>query len=487
MATHIPAVTPDLKNEPFTEISGKARAFPKIVIKLIALLLDYVCILFGTFVGLFCYKLYHGVLWPGTENLLFALTIQYWLIFVFLARAYRLYHQSHALLQIRNTAHVLRISCYCLIALAAVIYIGKLTVPRSILCVGWVATIFLLLAQKHISHWVFVRIVAAQRPQRRVLILGTNRDARRVFSSLHHSPDLGMVPVAFVDEVNDEGPQAIYSHGYVHRYHAPVIYQLLSAEFCRKMNVSEIFIAESKTSQQRVSELAALAIENDLKLSFVGLAQPIRIEQQGSMRTLDGLLIMSYSGMKLEWRLYEALKRGFDIVIAALLLLLTAPGWLFIAIWIKNTSEGPAFFRQRRIGHHGKSFDMLKFRTMYVDAPKYTASPADSNDPRITSAGKILRKMSLDELPQIINVLKGDMSLVGPRPEMPYIVEKYDHIERQRLNVPQGITGIWQLSADRRYAIHESLEYDLYYMEHRGFFLDMAILMHTAVFAMKGA
>jgi lipopolysaccharide/colanic/teichoic acid biosynthesis glycosyltransferase len=124
---------------------------------------------------------------------------------------------------------------------------------------------------------------------------------------------------------------------------------------------------------------------------------------------------------------------------------------------------------------------------MYVDAPKYSASPADSFDPRITSAGKILRKTSLDELPQILNVLKGDMSLVGPRPEMPYNVDTYGFAERQRLNVPQGITGLWQLSADRRYAIHESLEYDLYYIENRGFFLDMAIVMHTALFAMKGA
>jgi lipopolysaccharide/colanic/teichoic acid biosynthesis glycosyltransferase len=97
-----------------------------------------------------------------------------------------------------------------------------------------------------------------------------------------------------------------------------------------------------------------------------------------------------------------------------------------------------------------------------------------------------MRKTSLDELPQLWNVICGDMSLVGPRPEMPYIVEGYAALESMRLSVPQGLTGIWQLSADRRYAIHESIEYDLYYVENRGFFIDLAILAHTVLFAMKG-
>ncbi len=129
---------------------------------------------------------------------------------------------------------------------------------------------------------------------------------------------------------------------------------------------------------------------------------------------------------------------------------------------------------------------MFKFRTMYADAPKYDRSPEGSDDNRITPAGRFLRKASLDELPQLFNVLRGDMSLVGPRPEMPYVTEGYNLIERRRLVVPQGLTGFWQLSADRKYSIHESLEYDLYYIENRGFFLDLAILLHTALFAMKG-
>jgi lipopolysaccharide/colanic/teichoic acid biosynthesis glycosyltransferase len=129
---------------------------------------------------------------------------------------------------------------------------------------------------------------------------------------------------------------------------------------------------------------------------------------------------------------------------------------------------------------------MYKFRSMYTTAPKYGRSPENSRDPRITLAGRFLRKTSLDELPQLLNVLEGDMALVGPRPEMPYIVDQYTPYEAQRLSVLPGITGFWQLSADRKFVIHESLEYDLYYIEHRGVFLDLAVMLHTLIFAMKG-
>jgi lipopolysaccharide/colanic/teichoic acid biosynthesis glycosyltransferase len=129
---------------------------------------------------------------------------------------------------------------------------------------------------------------------------------------------------------------------------------------------------------------------------------------------------------------------------------------------------------------------MYKFRTMHVGTNAYEYSPADVTDPRITRVGRFLRRSSLDELPQLLNVVRGEMSLVGPRPEMPFIVEQYEPVHRQRLVVKPGITGLWQLSADRAYRIHENLEYDLYYIRHRNFFMDVAVLLHTLVFAARG-
>ena len=129
---------------------------------------------------------------------------------------------------------------------------------------------------------------------------------------------------------------------------------------------------------------------------------------------------------------------------------------------------------------------MFKFRTMCTDAPTYAYSPKESEDVRITRLGRLLRRTSLDELPQLLNVLLGNMSLVGPRPEMAFIVETYTERHSQRLHVKPGITGLWQLSGDRNYLIHENIEYDLYYIKHRNFFMDIAILLHTSIFAMRG-
>jgi lipopolysaccharide/colanic/teichoic acid biosynthesis glycosyltransferase len=183
---------------------------------------------------------------------------------------------------------------------------------------------------------------------------------------------------------------------------------------------------------------------------------------------------------------YRMTKRFLDIVCSALLIVLSAPMWALLAIMIRMESKGPIFFSQTRVGQHGKPFEILKFRSMKVDSPKYARSPDEHSDPRITRVGRFLRKTSMDEVPQLINVLRGDMSLVGPRPEMPFITEAYGPWEATRLAVPQGITGFWQLSADRRYAIHQSIEYDLYYIQNRTVILDIAVLLHTLVFAAKG-
>jgi lipopolysaccharide/colanic/teichoic acid biosynthesis glycosyltransferase len=146
-------------------------------------------------------------------------------------------------------------------------------------------------------------------------------------------------------------------------------------------------------------------------------------------------------------------------------------------------SPGPALFVQKRVGRHGRLFDIYKFRSMYTSASRYDFSPTTSFDPRITRLGRFLRRTCLDELPQLINVLTGTMSLVGPRPEMPFIVRNYNSRQRKRLQVTPGITGMWQLSADRALPIHENVEYDLYYIRNRTFFMDIAILVHTALFA----
>lgn len=198
-------------------------------------------------------------------------------------------------------------------------------------------------------------------------------------------------------------------------------------------------------------------------------------------------------------------KRLFDIVAGSLLLILSLPAFLGISLAIWLDSSGPIIIRQVRIGRNrrngavrriardqrngdlrGKPFEIYKFRTMRQGADLYAVKPQGICDPRVTRLGGILRRSGLDELPQLFNVIKGEMSLVGPRPEMPFIVRAYynDHHAR-RLQVKPGITGIWQLYGSRKKHIHEEIDLDLAYIENFSLWLDIKLLFKTLKFALQ--
>jgi lipopolysaccharide/colanic/teichoic acid biosynthesis glycosyltransferase len=184
---------------------------------------------------------------------------------------------------------------------------------------------------------------------------------------------------------------------------------------------------------------------------------------------------------------YAAAKRFCDMAGSLALLTLLSPVFAIIAILIKLDSQGPIFFRQLRIGKDGEEFLIWKFRSMRANAPRYAPSPTSNLDSRLTRIGRLIRRISFDELPQLINVLKGEMSLVGPRPEMPFIVDGYSSFERERLAVKPGITGLWQVSPARAHPIHENLQYDLHYIRHQNLMLDAAILLRTIAAVIHGA
>jgi lipopolysaccharide/colanic/teichoic acid biosynthesis glycosyltransferase len=179
-------------------------------------------------------------------------------------------------------------------------------------------------------------------------------------------------------------------------------------------------------------------------------------------------------------------KELMDLAGSLLLITILAPFFLLAAVMIKFDSEGPVLFRQKRIGKDGDPFYIWKFRSMRADVPPYSRSPASYRDTRLTRVGRILRRLSIDELPQLVNVVKGEMSLVGPRPEMPFIVETYGPLERQRLCVKPGITGLWQISPARAMPIHHNLQYDLFYIRNRTLLLDCAILLRTVTAVVRG-
>lgn len=189
------------------------------------------------------------------------------------------------------------------------------------------------------------------------------------------------------------------------------------------------------------------------------------------------------------------IKRVFDIVISALGLIVLALPMVLISLLIKRDSEGPVFFRQIRVGKNQVPFEILKFRTMVVDAPKLGREITVGEDPRITKTGRILRKTKLDELPQLINVLKGDMSFVGPRPEVPRYVELYDDRQRQILSIRPGITDLASIeyrdeatvlaaaeNPDQVYIeeiMPHKLDLNLKYMKNMGIFYDIKLILKT--------
>jgi lipopolysaccharide/colanic/teichoic acid biosynthesis glycosyltransferase len=180
-------------------------------------------------------------------------------------------------------------------------------------------------------------------------------------------------------------------------------------------------------------------------------------------------------------------KRALDVVGASAALVLLGPLLAIAALAVKLEDGGPAFFRQRRVGLHGSEFELLKLRTMIVGAELQGAGHAvDRDDARITRVGRVLRRLSIDELPQLWNVVRGDMSLVGPRPTLAYQVSRYSPRQRRRLDVKPGITGWAQVNGRAALPWDERIELDLWYVEHRSVWLDVKILARTPLALFSG-
>ena len=196
-------------------------------------------------------------------------------------------------------------------------------------------------------------------------------------------------------------------------------------------------------------------------------------------------------------------KRFLDLIIGILLLVLVSPLWLVIVLWVKFDSPGKAIFCQQRVGLKGELFTIFKFRTMVSNADTVMKEKIEQlkkagkfepdnfifqekDDPRITRSGRFLRKTSLDELPQLLNILNGTMSLVGPRPEVPEIVEQYTPEQRQRLNMPPGVTGLAQINGRSELTLTETLNYDIEYVHNWSFGYDLKILWKTFFLVLAG-
>lgn len=382
---------------------------------------------------------------------------------------------------------VLTSSLWLFGAIAIISYVFGLDTARGYVAVAFPLGVVSLLVARWVLRSLLVRARAEGLHLRRVLVLGAPSTARHLSRQLAGSPGAGYVAAA----AYLPGFPGVELRGIGH--HVPVLgytddlSAILSA--VKQSGVDTVAISGSALAPEDLRrlgwELAARNVGMIMAPALTDVAGP-RIH----MQPLGGLPLIHVTTPKLEGG-KAVLKRGMDIAASLLLLAILGIPMLVVAAAVKLDDPGPALFRQTRIGRAGISFKMLKFRSMVVDAESRLTELREwnegagllfkmKNDPRITRIGGFLRRFSIDELPQLINVLRGDMSLVGPRPPLPSEVAGYDDFAHRRLLVKPGITGLWQVSGRSDLSWEDTIRLDLSYVENWSLIQDVVILLRTA-------
>ena len=334
------------------------------------------------------------------------------------------------------------------------------------------------------------------------LIVGRGAEAALCIREMRARPEIGYRVIGIVDNERADVRGGASFEG------VPVIGTLETLpEAIRESRANEVIISDPNVPGEKLFDVMIQTgrrrgVEFRIAPTLLNcLPSKTEIDQVGSLPMVTLFRSPLSSGARI-------VKRTSDLLIAAAALTVLAPLWLLIALLIKLDSRGPIFYKQERVGMDGRILLFYKFRSMHVGADDathreyqraYISGRADSNlgddkrpvfklrsDARITRVGKLLRKTSLDELPQLFNVLRGDMSVVGPRPPIPYEVENYQVWHRKRLDMKPGITGLWQVSGRNRLPFDEMVRMDLYYIENWSLLLDIKIILQTLPVMWRG-
>lgn len=392
---------------------------------------------------------------------------------------------------------ITEVSSVSVAVLASILMVlGMFYLTQTALLINSIALIAGTALVAHLSwrtvvyFWSYYQTIRSILAPRRVLIIGANKSGRDLEATINKFP---LPTTRVVGYLDNDLTQSKTGAAIIGSLNANIF------EIIRDYNVDEIIL----TTTRQVERENSSAIVN---LQYAPV--PVRLipdymklnaytSNADSLEQLP-LIRLRQPAMAAHNRLF---KRAMDIMVASIGLLVTLPFFSTIAFLVWLNDKGPIFFKQERYGENGKIFHMLKFRSMVVNAPDLVDEVAITDDdgktiykrkhdPRVTAIGRIIRKTSLDELPQLLNIIRGDMSIVGPRPEVRSIVEKeYEPWQFERMRVPQGLTGWWQINGRGETQCYQATDQDIYYVQNHSIWLDIKIVLMTipALLKAKGA
>ena len=398
------------------------------------------------------------------------------IIYIISIYNYNGYKENIEFSQLNQISALLKSSILTIVIAILALFIFSFNIPEFLSLSSRLAFVLSLLIIPIILRQLFGTLFKDKKVKENIIIYGAGEIGMAFSKSIQNKSNHRFNLLGFIDDQNKDK---------LNMLGAPVLGHANDIEsICNSNDIDRIIVAIRNVSEEKLIVLEQKAVDLNVKINYLPHIESF-VGSSGKLKEFSGLPLITRNVQPNSF-FYSTGKRIVDIASAGIGILVTSPFWLIIPLLIKKEDDGPALFLQERVGLNGKKFKIYKFRSMKIDTPKYANCPTGQNDPRVTKIGKWLRKTSIDELPQLLNIIKGDMSLVGPRPEMPFIVDDYNVIERKRLLVKPGLTGLWQVSPYRDSEINHNLEYDFYYIENQSFILDFVILVMTVYFVIRG-
>jgi exopolysaccharide biosynthesis polyprenyl glycosylphosphotransferase len=369
---------------------------------------------------------------------------------------------------------------------AGIFYLFFREFSRWLFVFFFVSNLILLLGWRIIARIIWRMIRSPSSEDKRVLIVGAGELGQRVGQMVREYSWTGLALIGYLDDAPDsQSRKNVTWLGKVYDIRQVV----------QEHSISDVVVALPQSAFGMVNDLVRIMHDLPLLVRVVPDYYSLSL-YQATVEDFAGIPMINLRDPALN-DVQRLIKRVFDIFVGSIAAMIILPLLGIVSLAIKIDNPGPVLFRQKRVGENGRLFDMYKFRSMVVGAENMQDDVTElnergeiiykkANDPRITRVGRIIRRTSLDELPQLFNVLKGDMSLVGPRPELPFMIDYYEPWQHTRFAVPQGMTGWWQINGRADKPLHLHTDDDIYYIKNYSLWMDIYILLKTPWVVLRG-